>query len=42
MLKNSPFMVPFYGWGSTASMLQSYYEEAIMYFLPLSYWNSSE
>ena len=29
------FMVPFYGWGSTASRLQSHIEEAV-YFLPLS------
>ena len=28
-------MVPFYGLDSTASRLQSYYEEAV-YFLPLS------
>ena len=28
-------MAPFYGWGSTASRLQSQYEEAV-YFLPLS------
>ena len=28
-------MTPFYGWGSTASRLQSHYEEAV-YFLPLS------
>ena len=29
-------MGPFYGWDSTASRLQSHYEEAL-YFLPLSY-----
>ena len=29
-------MAPFYGWGSTASTLHSYYEE-IVYFLPLSF-----
>ena len=28
-------MAPFYGWGSTASMLQNHYKEAF-YFLPLS------
>ena len=28
-------MVPFYGWGSTASRLYSHFEEAV-YFLPLS------
>ena len=31
----SNFMVPFYGWGSTASRLQSLYKE-IVYFLSLS------
>ena len=30
------FMAPFYGWGSTASRLQSHYKEAV-YFLPLSF-----
>ena len=25
-------MVPFYGWGSTASRLQSYYEEVVSFF----------
>ena len=34
-LKES-FMVPYYGWDSTASRLQSHCEEAL-YFLPLSY-----
>ena len=29
------FMVPFYGWSSTASKRQSHYEEAV-YFLPIS------
>ena len=29
------FAAPFYGWGSTASRLQSHYEE-VVYFLPLS------
>ena len=28
-------MAPFYGWGSTASRIQSHYEEAV-YLLPLS------
>ena len=28
-------MVPFYGWGSTVSRLQSHYEETV-YILPLS------
>ena len=28
-------MAPFYGWGSTASRLESHFEEAV-YFLPLS------
>ena len=32
--KNFNFMAPLYGWGSTASRLQSHYEEAV-YFLPL-------
>ena len=31
-------MVPFNGWGSTASRLQSHYEEAA-YFLPLKLQN---
>ena len=42
------FMAPFYGWGSTASRLQSHYEKAA-YFLPLSFrkflltiWMTSE
>ena len=30
------FMAPFYGWGSTASRLQSHYKETV-YFLPLSF-----
>ena len=34
-LESFPFMLPFYGWGSTASRLQSHYEETV-YFLPLS------
>ena len=34
-------MVPFYGWGSTASGSQSYYDEAV-YFLPPCSRNSSE
>ena len=42
------FIAPFYGWGSTASMLQSHQEE-IVYFLPISpqkflvlLWSTSE
>ena len=35
-LKTLNFMTPFDGWGSTASKLQSQYEEAV-YFLPLSF-----
>ena len=42
-------MAPFYGWASTASRLQSHYDEAV-YFLPLSshkflvvlIWSTSE
>ena len=26
------FMAPFYGWGSTASRLQSHFEEAVYFF----------
>ena len=35
MITHLKIMVPFYGWGLTASWLQSYYEE-IVYYLPLS------
>ena len=34
LLKRTYFIVPFYGWGSTVSRLQSHYEETV-YFLPL-------
>ena len=34
-LKKTNFIFPFYGWGSTASRLQSHFEEAV-YFLLLS------
>ena len=34
-IKKKNFMVPFYGWGSTAPRLQFHFEEAV-YFLPLS------
>ena len=34
-MEKKNFMAPFYGWGSTASRLQSHYEEAV-YFLLLS------
>ena len=34
-VKKQNFIAPFYGWGSTASRLQSHCEE-IVYFLPLS------
>ena len=37
-LTTKNFMVPFYGWGSTVSKLQSHYEETV-YFLPLSSQN---
>ena len=28
------FMAPFYGWGSTASRLQSHFEEAVYFLSP--------
>ena len=44
----SSFMIPFYGWGSSASRLKSHYEQTV-YFLPLSaqtflvlIWSTSE
>ena len=46
--KLNKIMTPFYRWGSTASVLQSYYEETV-YFLPFSSkeflvfnWSTSE
>ena len=35
LAQKNNFTAPFYGWGSTASRLQSYFEEAV-YFLPPS------
>ena len=35
ILKLKNFMAPFYGWGSTASRLQSHFKEAV-YFIPIS------
>ena len=35
ILSKESFMVPFYGWGSAVSRIQSHYQEAV-YFVPLS------
>ena len=41
-LKKENFMVPFYGWGSTSSKLQSHYKEASSWYLFDRIWNDEK